>query len=126
MRIRVMVAVQKPLKRSKRIKKQGGEAKTVTFKYERLEIFSYLCGKMGHAENACELRFTMGVDDGVRGWGPELRVENRRAGGGGGRSKWLRDGKSEWVSLALNVGRNYGGNGNQGSSMQKGISKKYY
>lgn len=77
MRIRVMVDVREPLRRSKRIKKQGGDAKTVTFKYERLEVFCYLCGKLGHSENACEVRFTMGVDDGVRGWGPELRVENQ-------------------------------------------------
>lgn len=38
----------------------------------------YVCGKIGHGEATCDQLFVMGVDDGVRGWGSELRVENRR------------------------------------------------
>lgn len=81
MRIRVMINVREPLRRTKKIKKQGGEAKTVSFKYERLEVFCYLCGMLGHTENFCEQLFTMEKDTGVRGWGPELRAEQRRNGG---------------------------------------------
>lgn len=70
MRIRVLVDVLRlPLKRFKKIKKQGGEAKTVTFKYERLDVFCCLCGCLGHLEGYCSQLFNMGSDDGSRGWG---------------------------------------------------------
>lgn len=64
----------------------------------------------------------MGPDDGVRGWGPELRAEVRRSGGGG-RSKWLRDnGNDAWVNptQAVNAQRNFGRNirGNRVNSTQ--------
>lgn len=42
--IRVLIDVRKPLMRMKKIKKPGGEAKEVRFKYERLGPFCYLCG----------------------------------------------------------------------------------
>lgn len=67
MRIRVLVDVTEPLKRTKKIRKQGGEARVVAFKYERLEVFCYICGLLGHSESGCEKLFRMGVDDGVRG-----------------------------------------------------------
>lgn len=91
MRIRVMMDVQKPLKKSKRIKKPGGEATEVQFRYERLSPFYYLCGLMGHIEDYCEKLLTMVEEDSSRSWGPELRAEVRKPGGAGG-SWWLRDG----------------------------------
>lgn len=88
MRIRVKVDVRKPLKRSKKISRGGGETKLVKFKYEKLTIFCFLCGLLGHSDSSCEQLFLMEEDNGVRGWGPELRVERRRNGGGGG-CMWL-------------------------------------
>lgn len=38
MRIRVSMDVRKPLKKGKKIRKDGGEVKMVKFKYERLEV----------------------------------------------------------------------------------------
>lgn len=36
MRIRVLLDITKPLKRQKKIKKQGGDSSFIKFKYERL------------------------------------------------------------------------------------------
>lgn len=84
MRVRVLIDVRKPLKRLKRVKKPGGVAKEVMFKYEKLGSFCYLCGMLGHVEDYCERLFTLEEDDGHRLWGPDLRVEQRRNTGGDG------------------------------------------
>jgi hypothetical protein len=62
----------------------------VKFKYEKLGIFCFVCGIMGHSENKCEVRFSMEQDDGVREWSAEIRAENRRQGGRL-TSRWLRE-----------------------------------
>jgi hypothetical protein len=50
----------------------------VKFKYEKLGVFCFVCGIMGHAENKCVVRFEMEEDNGVRDWTPEIRAETRR------------------------------------------------
>lgn len=67
MRIQVLVDVRHPLKRTKKVKKQGGDAIMVTFQYERLETFCYLCGILGHMESLCDKLFLLMVDDGSSG-----------------------------------------------------------
>lgn len=71
----------------------------------------------------------MCVDDGTRGWGPELRVESRRVGGGAVRSKWLRDEKGgEWVhpNHAFNARHNFSGSGRENSgSHNNSVFQKY-
>ncbi|KAG5028080.1 hypothetical protein D0Y65_011191 [Glycine soja] len=42
MRLRVLINVRKPLKRTKKIRKPGGEAKEVAFKSKRRELMEYL------------------------------------------------------------------------------------
>lgn len=66
MRIRVKVDVRVPLKKEKKIKKPGGEWKVVHFKYERLGIFCFACGLIGHTEQYCEKLLLVERDDGVR------------------------------------------------------------
>lgn len=80
------VDVRKPLKR---VRLEDGEVKTVRFKDERLTVFCFLCGLIGRADSSCEKLFLMEEDNGVKGWGPELRVERRRPGDTGG-FRWLR------------------------------------
>lgn len=115
MRIRVPVDVRQPLRRGKKIRKQGGEARMVSFKYERLGDFCYLCGMLGHMEGTCDKLFTLEVDDANRGWGPHLRA-NPQQGGGEARSKWLRnDSQQDWkaptqVINAINGSGNHGTN----------------
>lgn len=66
MRIRVMVDVRTPLKKERKVKLQGGDWNTLNFKYERLCMFCFRYGLMGHSDT--DLRFTVAVDDGVRGY----------------------------------------------------------
>lgn len=69
MRIRVSVDVRKSLRRGNKINVGGDNIKVVRFKYERLSVFCYLCGALGHLDNNCDLLFDMEHDDGSRGWG---------------------------------------------------------
>jgi hypothetical protein len=63
------------------VKDKEGNWCTVKFKYEKLGVFCFVCGIMGHAENKCAVRFEMEVDNGVREWSSEIRAEIRRQGG---------------------------------------------
>jgi hypothetical protein len=90
MRIRVRVDVRLPLKKDTKVMNKGGEWCTVKFKYEKLGIFCFICGVMGHAESRCEVRYAMEHDDGRREWSAEIRAEPRRQGGRQG-SRWLRE-----------------------------------
>ena len=53
MRIRVSIDVCLPLIRYKNIKKKDGSQGRVTFKYERLTIFCFLCCLVGHSKRYC-------------------------------------------------------------------------
>jgi hypothetical protein len=88
MRIKVRVDIRQPLKKESRVKNQGGDWCTVHFKYEKLGIFCFICGVIGHGENRCAVRFSMTDDDGTRAWSKELRAEPRRRGGRQ-TSRWL-------------------------------------
>jgi 14-3-3 protein epsilon len=97
MRIRVRVDIRQPLKKDTKVKNQGGSWCTVNFKYEKLGVFCFVCGLLGHGENRCAVRFSMSEDDGVRAWSKDLRAEPRRRGGRQ-TSRWLTEeggGRSE-------------------------------
>ena len=53
MRIRVTIDVRKPLKRRMNLKKVGGDWLWIDLKYERLNIFCFICGLLGHTEKQC-------------------------------------------------------------------------
>jgi hypothetical protein len=61
MRIKVALDVNVPLKKDWAIRKDGGDWVKVMFKYERLGIFCFLCGIIGHTENCLKesLKMTM-------------------------------------------------------------------
>lgn len=93
MRIQVKVDVRVPLKNERKVWVVGREWCVVSFKYEKLGIFCFVCGCLGHTEQKCEVLFAMEMDDGVRVWNAELWVEPRRVVSGGGGGRWLREDK---------------------------------
>ena len=53
MRIRVDLQLDKPLRRRGKVANVNGEKFWVSFKYERLPTFCYLCGRLGHDDKHC-------------------------------------------------------------------------
>jgi hypothetical protein len=90
MRIRVKIDARMPLKKEAKVMDRDRKWCTVKFKYEKLGTFCFVCGVMGHAENKCEVRFSMEHDDGTREWSSEIRAETRRHGGRAA-SRWLKE-----------------------------------
>lgn len=61
MHIKVKIDVQQPLKRRKRIIYGRDKITFVLFKYEKLSLFCFLCGRLGHGESFYSLRLIQGV-----------------------------------------------------------------
>ncbi|KAL0314575.1 UNVERIFIED_CONTAM: hypothetical protein Sangu_2301900 [Sesamum angustifolium] len=82
MRIRVSIDITKPLKRVLKIRTTLGDEQLMSFTYERLPNFCYLCGCLGHLSKYCEMRFTDNfVDPGnATPYGPWLRATNLPSG----------------------------------------------
>lgn len=53
MSVRVRVDVRNPLKRKKKLGLSNGSFTYVTFAYEKVTLFCFLCGKLGHEESYC-------------------------------------------------------------------------
>ncbi|KAL0449574.1 UNVERIFIED_CONTAM: hypothetical protein Slati_1513800 [Sesamum latifolium] len=63
LRMRVSVDVNLHLKRVLKIRTPSGDDHMVSFTYERLTNFCYLCGRLGHISKYCGLRFEEGFSD---------------------------------------------------------------
>ncbi|KAL0355321.1 UNVERIFIED_CONTAM: hypothetical protein Sradi_3979000 [Sesamum radiatum] len=63
LRMRVSVDVNLPLKRVLVIRMPSGDDHMVSFTYERLTNYCYLCGRLGHISKYCGLRFEEGFSD---------------------------------------------------------------
>ncbi|XVF67281.1 hypothetical protein PTKIN_Ptkin10aG0108200 [Pterospermum kingtungense] len=90
-RVRIRLDVRLPLKRFKKIKGAEGMAR-VTFKYDRLPTFCFICGLLGHMDKFCPKLFAfhdVKVDI-KREWSSKLRVLSKKVVFGGN-SRWLRD-----------------------------------
>jgi hypothetical protein len=107
MRVRVKVDVRQPLKKDQKVRDKAGAWCTVNFKYEKLGVFCFVCGIMGHAENKCEVRFAMENDNGRRDWSGDLRA-NQRRGGGRQTSWWLREERDGGNRMTGDDGRDHG------------------
>ncbi|KAH9802749.1 reverse transcriptase domain-containing protein [Citrus sinensis] len=89
MRLRVTLDVRKPLKRRMRLKRTGGEWFWVDFKYERLNVFCFICGLLGHTDRNCPSLYD-GVDvNAPRPYGIWLKAASRRGLLNSG-DRWLR------------------------------------
>lgn len=74
MRIKVMLDIDKPLRRGMRIATGKKSSKWVGVKYERLEDFCFFCGRLDHIEKDCQHPLVHeNSDEVVYQYGPYLR-----------------------------------------------------
>lgn len=111
MRICVALNVNEPLKTCMVFEQEDGNAVNLSFKYEKLGVFCYCCGILGHTDQYCPKRLEPGFVDGVQLWGKFLNPSNCSVGGGVTVNKWLRGGR-----MAGRGGRNDGGRGTGSSN----------
>ncbi|MBA0756481.1 hypothetical protein Gogos_019805 [Gossypium gossypioides] len=78
MRVKVQIDARKPLRKKKQVMSSGIRS-YVKFKYERLLLFCFFCGRLGHNDSYCEARMMMGTDISEMGWDLTLRAPSRRA-----------------------------------------------
>lgn len=88
-RIKVEVDVNVPLRRWKKIKLGTDTSSQVDFKYEQLQTFCFICGKLGHTERFCDISYNSTELEIPKGWGSFLKAPNRRVPQMMG-NKWLR------------------------------------
>ena len=89
MRIRVTIDVRKPLKRRMKLKKAGDDWLWIDFKYERLHIFCFICGLLGHTEKQCPNLYEFPHGGLEKPYGHWLKASNRRSTLNSG-DRWLR------------------------------------
>ncbi|CAN1243398.1 hypothetical protein LINPERPRIM_LOCUS5673 [Linum perenne] len=87
MRIRVLLDVTEPLKKGKKVRNPGSPWTMSNFKYERLPTFCY-CGKIGHLDRLCEIRFQNPDVEPIRRWNAEIRAPPKKSSRLGG-ERWL-------------------------------------
>jgi hypothetical protein len=90
MRLKVRINVTTPLQQGWKVRSSEGNFVPILFKYEKLGIFCFLCGMLGHTDKSCVKLFDMEVDDGTRGWGENLRPLVKRMGTAA-TNKYLQD-----------------------------------
>ncbi|XP_060973894.1 uncharacterized protein LOC133039105 [Cannabis sativa] len=115
LRIRVKIRVDKPLKKKKKLEIQGGPVCHVSFKYEDLPTFCYICGILGHTERFCERLFDTPRDQIVKSYDEELRAVPRRRRYADG-SKWLKSGLA--MKTGIPAARVFTSNSSGGGSSQ--------
>lgn len=76
-RIRVLMDVSKPLRRTQKIVNREGRAVRVNFKYERLPFFCFMCGMMGHSDKDC-LKVPEEQQKRGPGWSVNLKASPRK------------------------------------------------
>ena len=88
MRIRVSLDVRKPLKRRMKLKKTGSEWIWIDFKYERLHVFCFICGLLGHTEKQCPSLYDCHASTITKPYGQWMKAPTRRNNMNSG-EKWL-------------------------------------
>ncbi|KAJ8768806.1 hypothetical protein K2173_023710 [Erythroxylum novogranatense] len=114
-RVRVKVDINKPIKDSIKLKKEKmKQSIEVSFVYERIPTFCFICGIIGHSYKFCPLLIHANGAPLSRKFSPHLRDSNRRNQQYIG-NQWLRDEPSI-------EGRRTGGEGSRTAAERKGQS----
>lgn len=116
MRIRVALNVNEPLKTCMVFEKEDGNDVNLSFKNEKLGVFCYCCGILGHTDNFCPKRFEPDFVEGVKGWGKFLLPGNPNIGGVITVNKWTRGGRM------AGRGGGDGGRGGAGNINGRGVT----
>ncbi|MFQ6647704.1 hypothetical protein Gotur_021921 [Gossypium turneri] len=88
MRIRLHIDIRRPLKRKKQVMFKN-KCYYVRFKYERLTLCCFYCGRLGHNDSFCEAKMEARVEIDEMGWDFSLHAQSRRAQAMN--SAWLRE-----------------------------------
>lgn len=94
MRVRVSLDLSKPLKRRMKVRKSGDEWFWITFKYENVPTFCFICGFLGHSDKFCSRLFDTPEHEIVKPYGVWMRAPLRSQVKPIG-AKWLRSGSDE-------------------------------
>lgn len=94
LRFRVVLDTEKPLIRRLKFSGANGEFFWVNFKYERLPIFRFYCGMLGHGEKFCSMFLDEPNMAAERFFGDFMRAPDRRIQKQAG-ARWLRDGMAK-------------------------------
>jgi hypothetical protein len=88
-RIRVELELAKPLERGRALRLDG-KSYWVSFKYEKLPMFCFECGRIVHGEKGCPIprRQRLSSTEDMKQWGVGLRADDGRRRGNGGRSAY--------------------------------------
>jgi len=57
MKIRVEIAIEEPLKQDLILERDVGENSMLVFKYEKLGMFCFIFGSLGHTNNFCHKKY---------------------------------------------------------------------
>lgn len=90
-RVRVSIPLDVPLKRRMKLRKSATEWCWVTFKYEAIPTFCFICGLIGHSDKFCSKLFDSQGELIEKPYGSWMRADPKRRSYTMG-SKWLRPG----------------------------------
>ncbi|KAL8481316.1 hypothetical protein ACS0TY_027726 [Phlomoides rotata] len=65
--IHIEIDVSLPLKCWKKIKMGNGDSTLAEFKYEKLHVFCFICGKLDHIESFCDKLYESNGEDKMKG-----------------------------------------------------------
>ncbi|KAK5785599.1 hypothetical protein PVK06_040201 [Gossypium arboreum] len=77
--VREQLDVRRPLKMKNKVMFSVVACSYVSFKYERLTLFCFFYGRLGHSDSFCQAKMALGFDVAEMGWDLSLRAQSRRA-----------------------------------------------
>lgn len=106
LRVRVTIALDKPLKRRMKLRKSADNWCWVNFKYENVLTFCFICGFIGHSEKFCEKLFNTPNESIERPYGVWMRAESKRRNYTMG-AQWQKQGGTTPPAKTVSGGGNW-------------------